>query len=618
MGLHEMMGEGLGELFAVAPAGGMLHGCVRTEPAGEGWVRPRRFAVEQLKAIGSCQAWHPGLFRHMAACTAGVNVEFETNSENVGLEIRIDDFPRGSQKVLDDVTRTGSHGPYDGVSCDVDGRHLPLALPPEDDDLVEFSLDCPDDAPEPGVRSLPGMGRTHRVRLWLPCLTSCAVGRVVGDGTFVRPVPARRHMLVIGDSIAQGFVAGDPGLSWPSVLAPHFDLDVMNQGIGGQVFQPGTLRGLASVVDPAMILVALGENYRYEACTSNVVRHDVTFALREVAQLWPDVPTWVMTPTWHSEETSPTHPRSCFAVVPGIIRTAVDSHEEMHLIEGPALLDAGPLLLADDADHPNKLGSLTIADRLAFVIDSLSQPAAERRARAVELLEKEPLAAFPLLEPARRGLGEVEFAQPGAVFLRLDTSNQIVWASDRKLGRRVINAFAVPEWVCALGEGVDKDARRLLGLKHSQSCHLAVYEKGEPIAIDDGFVMRVLGPEFRTAFLEHYSHPEYLDEGEVDGLLASGKVIGGFEDGRLCGFVAEHPEGAIGMLEVFPPYRRHGWARALESAKINQHLSLGYVPWCEVWPDNEASLSLQKSLGLTVMPADGMHYLSLDEVSTTV
>ena len=68
------------------------------------------------------------------------------------------------------------------------------------------------------------------------------------------------------------------------------------------------------------------------------------------------------------------------------------------------------------------------------------------------------------------------------------------------------------------------------------------------------------------------------------------------------------------MLEVFPPYRRRGWARALEGAKINQHLSLGYVPWGQVWPDNVASLALQRSLGLTVLPADEMRFLSSDEI----
>jgi len=615
MNLHEMRGEGLGELFVSASAGELLHGCVRTEAAeDEGWVRPQRFYDAQLKAIGSCQAWHPGLYRQMAACTAGVTVEFETDSESAGLEVRIDHLPRGSRRVIEDVERAGAHGPFDGLSCDVDGRHLPLALPSEGDDLVEFLLDGPDDAPEPGVRSLPGMGRTHHVRIWLPCLSGCAVGRVMGDGTFVRPVSARRRLLVIGDSIAQGFVAGDPALSWPSVLSLRYDLDLANQGIGGQVFQAGVLTGLSSAIDPAMIVVALGENYRYEPCSASGVRRDATIALREVAHLWPDVPTWVVTPTWHAEGVYPTHPRSCYDAVPDIIRAAVAPHEEMHVVEGLALLDASPLLLADDSDHPNRLGSLTIADRMGFVIDSLSEPAQARRERAIEILEKAPLCALPLLEPARRGIGEVEFAQPGAVFLRIGTSDQVIWASDRKLGRRVVSAFARPEWIVALGDGVDKDARRLLGLKHSCPCHLAVYEKTVPVEMDEGRELRVLGPSFLRAFLEHYSHPEWLEDGEVETALAEGKVIGGFEDGRLCGFVAEHTEGSIGMLEVFPPYRRRGWARALEGAKINQHLSLGYVPWGQVWPDNVASLALQRSLGLTVLPADEMRFLSSDEI----
>jgi len=610
MDLHEMRDEGFGKLFVSVSAEGLLHGCVRTEATeDEGWVRPQRFSAAQLKAIGSCQAWHPGLYRQMAACTAGVTVEFETDAESAGLEVRVDHLPRGSQKVIDDAERAGAHGPFDGLSCDVDGRHLPLVLPSEGDDLVEFLLDDPDGVPEPGVRSLPGMGRTHHVRIWLPCLSGCAVGRVVGDGTFVRPVPSRRHLLVIGDSIAQGFVAGDPALSWPSILSLRYDLDLANQGLGGQVFQAGALAGLASAIDPAMIVVALGENYRYEPCSASAVCRDVKNALWEVAHLWPDVPTWVVTPTWHAEDVYATHPRSCYDAVPDIIRTAVAPHEEMHVVEGLALLDASPLLLADGSDHPNRLGSLTIADRMGLVIDSLSEPAQARRARAIEILESAPLCALPLLEPVRRGMGEVEFARPGTVFMRLGRLEQVLWASDRKLGRQVVSAFATPEYIVALGDGIDRDVRRLLGSEHNYPCHLAVYEKAVPVEIDEGHELRILGPSFLRAFLEHYSHPEWLEDGEAESALAAGKVIGGFEDGRLCGFVAEHTEGSIGMLEVFPPYRRRGWARALEGAKINQQLSLGYVPWCQVWPDNVASLALQHSLGLTVLPAGEMHFL---------
>ena len=64
----------------------------------------------------------------------------------------------------------------------------------------------------------------------------------------------------------------------------------------------------------------------------------------------------------------------------------------------------------------------------------------------------------------------------------------------------------------------------------------------------------------------------------------------------------------MGMLEVFPEARRHGFAQALEAALIGELaleaaligelLAAGRTPYCHVAPDNEASRALQAKLGL--------------------
>ena len=153
-------------------AEGLLHGVVGSDTDENGWTRRQRFTAGQLKALGSCRAWHPGLYRQLAAATAGVSLQFETDSSNVWLEAQMDPMPRGSAAMVADVERygTGVTAPYDGFSADVDDVHLPLALPDEGG-LVSFCVDVAE-APEPGVQRLPGMGgaSTHRVTIWLPCL----------------------------------------------------------------------------------------------------------------------------------------------------------------------------------------------------------------------------------------------------------------------------------------------------------------------------------------------------------------------------------------------------------------------------------------------------------------
>lgn len=460
-----------------ARAADFFHGAVDAVSEGGGWVRPVRFAPAQLRALASVRAWHPGLYKQMASCTSGVTLEFATDATRVLIEVRMDDFPRGSAAVLADVERHAGapSGPHDGVSADVDGRHLPLVLPDEGN-LVELYLEDPDAAPEQGLVRLPGMGVPHAVRVWLPCLAPCAVREIVADGTYIEPVAPREQLLVLGDSISQGFVAKDPGLSWPARLANHLNLELVNQGVGGQVFQPGSLAGLAPHVRPAAIIVELGENYRYEPCSASRTEREVRAFLYEVSETWPEVPTWVLTCPAHTEDVYPTHPRSCVSSVDAMIRSAAAPHPQMRVVEATALLDDEllPELLADGSDHPGPEGQRMMAERLAFVVDATREAPELRRARALELARKEGAAALPVAECLREGACEVLVADKGVVVVQLPTGARVVMGPSRSAVRRALTCLgpgAGATLVCG-GRSLAREVARSTG-GHARSCHNA-------------------------------------------------------------------------------------------------------------------------------------------------
>lgn len=589
----------------------LLHGALDTSPQPGGWVRPVRFAPEQLRALGSVRAWHPGVFRQMAACTAGVSLEFETDATRVELDLRMDEPPRSSHSVIADVERhaEGPKPPYDGVGIEIDDRRLPLALPDEKN-VLTWLLDDPSVAPEPGLQRLPGMGVPHRVRVWLPCLTSCSVREVRSDGTYLTPVAAREQLLVLGDSIAQGFVGGDPGLTWPARLADHLGLDLVNQGVGGQVFQPGTVCG-ARGLDVAAVVVELGENYRFEPCGADAVERDVRSHLAEVAAAFPDVPTWVLTTPPHLEVAYPTHPRSCFAEVDRIIADAAARHPQMRLVNAGALLDAHllPRLLTDGSDHPGPEGHAMMAERLSFVVDATADDPAQRRSRALEAVRADGEAALPVSDALSRGVGEVLLAEEGAVVVDVPHGVRLVWARDRRLVRRALSCLGAAPVTCVCGE---RDVAREVGRAargKARPCELVVWS-GEAPAVEPTRDLRTITPAYAGAIVAHYSHPEFLRPGELEVLLAAGRVIGGFEEGRLVGFVGEHPHGSMGMLEVLPDARRRGWGSALAAAKIRQLLGEGRLPWAEVLPDNDASLALELSMGFDILESGRLWYVS--------
>ena len=100
----------------------------------------------------------------------------------------------------------------------------------------------------------------------------------------------------------------------------------------------------------------------------------------------------------------------------------------------------------------------------------------------------------------------------------------------------------------------------------------------------------------------------YKLEGEdyLRSLLERGQLFGGFLNDTMVGFAGRHAEGSIGLLEIFPPYRRQGFATVLERYMINQELALGHIPFGQVLTDNAPSLALQRSLGMTL--SDGTLY----------
>ena len=93
---------------------------------------------------------------------------------------------------------------------------------------------------------------------------------------------------------------------------------------------------------------------------------------------------------------------------------------------------------------------------------------------------------------------------------------------------------------------------------------------------------------------EHY---HLTGEDYLANLLARGRMTGAFDGERMASFAGLHEEGTLGLLEVFPAYRRRGLATLLQSYMTNRELALGHIPYGQVFDGNEPSLALQRSLG---------------------
>lgn len=360
--------------MSVYAAKDFLHGALRTTDEGQGWVRPWRISEVQLRMLSSCMAWHPGLYKQMAQCTSGITIEFETAATKVSFELAADVEPSGTTEVLELADKDRARETHDCISADIDGHHVAFDIKTKAQvEPYTYTIRLPEEASSDKGEPLAGLEVLHRYRIHLPLLRGCIIRNLEADRPLL-PLAARPVLLVLGDSLAQGFIAEDPALAWPRLFADKLGCDLVNQGIGGQVIQPGTVPQLASA--PSRIVIEYGGNYRYEPCSASAVERDARRYMNEVAHTFPQVPCWVFTPTWHLESAWPTHPKSCFSQIPTIMGQAVAPHAEMALLDGLELMEHEVALLADKLEHPGPEGNRQIAERLA---EAMGHPARKHR-----------------------------------------------------------------------------------------------------------------------------------------------------------------------------------------------------------------------------------------------
>lgn len=603
-----------------------LHGCLSVTERGE-WAHPERFTPNQVAQISSCMAWHPGVFKAMAQATSGVRVSFRTDATEVALLIRLAQEPRPTQKQLaaqHDETRAA----HDGITIEVDGHKRPCFMPrplaygisgidAQGAALVSFSVE-ENQADECVMVPLPGFGVMHEVSIWLPALRSAEVSYLWLDSQLIEPVEQEDTLLVLGDSIAQGFIADDPAQSWPALLTEALDADLLNQSIYGQVFQQGFCNGLSSHVAPSRVMVALGTNYRFEACAALRTKAEIDTSIAEIAHEWPDVPIDIITPIAFDEKVSPIARKSCYREVSHFIQAAAARHENVSVYDGTKLVDVTPQHICPDGDHLTLEGNATFARRLGVLMGA-RVPVERRRARAQELLTEAPLCALPLQQMLAQRLAEPLFAEKGCIFARLATKEQILFATDADLAHAVLALMAEPSMIDALGETSVMCAQGACGMDAHDDYHLAIYE-GSGISIDTKrhSSIQPLDESYLPDILKHYSYPEILDPSVVRKHLQEGLFLGAFAEGTLVGFIGEHTLGSMGMLEVFPGHRREGLGEVLVASKVAALLAVGRTPWTEIYPSNKMSLRLHKKLGFTILPAEESSFVSAQSILDTL
>lgn len=224
--------------------------------------------------------------------------------------------------------------------------------------------------------------------------------------------------------------------------------------------------------------------------------------------------------------------------------------------------------------------------------------------QAIRYLSQNVPLHIDMIEAIRRGNADVLYLSTRACLLKNRRSDTLHLAADdadageAALGTQPSDFRLVVTHGQAAREATVR-IRPTFGCR--RPCHQAYYPEKKPQAVPNTCTIAPYPIERLNDVMTHYDtvgDPSYI----IDR-IEKGDLFAGYHDGELCGFIGLHDDGSMGMLEVFPAFRRLHIGTALEQNLINLCLSHGWTPYCHLFEGNTASIRLQRHLGLFVTPA---------------
>lgn len=300
----------------------------------DGFLRMHRFTKEQEEMYREL-TWD---FFYKTPATAGIKLNFQTDSEHLGLKVKTSKASLRSFFSVDVLVDGERIGSIDNFS----DRTLPQDYTKEEFAFGEYEK----------TFSL-GEG-VKQVCVHLPWSVATLLAPIiVDDGAFVRAVKPAKKMLVFGDSITHGYDALRPSNRYAAKLAEKMDAEEYCKAIGGEGFCPYLLQW-KEAFEPDYILVAYGTN------DWNKIGEEKFMSLcREfyatLHQYYPNAVIFALTPIWRKDmhESRPFGP---FEKVEEDIRECVKDLANVKVISGMDFVPHDENLYADLRLHPNDEG----------------------------------------------------------------------------------------------------------------------------------------------------------------------------------------------------------------------------------------------------------------------
>lgn len=315
----------------------IVHGVARFE-LNNGEICLNRFTKEQQELYKKVS---PNDFYIKTFATAGITLEFETESENLFLSVSVS---RGSSRTF------FNHSIFvDGVKI----GELSGDIKDKEKDYFQKNFFLPS-----------GMKKVKILFPWSVC--SRIVSLQLDDNAHIFPIKKKCNILMLGDSITQGYDAMAPENAYAIQLSNSLNAEAINKGIAGEQFFPA-LSKLADNFKPDLITVAYGTN-DWRHSTREKFENNCTEFFGNLRNTYPNVKIIAFTPIWRVDINEPQEFGKSLKFVSSFIKNIAKTTDNMEVIDCIDFVPHDASFYQTDGVHPIDSGFLHYGKNL---IDAL-------------------------------------------------------------------------------------------------------------------------------------------------------------------------------------------------------------------------------------------------------
>lgn len=213
-------------------------------------------------------------------------------------------------------------------------------------------------------------GKMNRITIFLPHLVEISLLDVeVSNNAIIKSVDTSsfKNYLAVGDSITQGMDSIHPSNTYPVQVAKYFSMNLLNQGVGGYIFNEESLDENLKF-EPDLITVAYGTNDWGKFKAFDEFYTSVKGYINKLATIYKTAKIYVITPLWRADfETD--RDLGPFSILKKTISEICEGYPNIKVIDGTTLVPNLTKYFKDEYLHPNDEGFMHYAMNLVKCIE---------------------------------------------------------------------------------------------------------------------------------------------------------------------------------------------------------------------------------------------------------